>query len=108
MGQNCEWEMQQIQARLKKIEEQIEQDRITLLGDTHTKGIITKVALTGERVENLDRWRNAWLGTTNIEEYKTLRNDVRFLMRWNWLIFGGLAIISVILQFVGPSLVKAF
>ncbi len=107
MGQNCEWEMQNIKARLERLEQDLEKNKGALHGNGASRGLLTCVALLKERVETVVNWHDEWHGTTNIKEFESMREDVKFLMRWNWLIFGGLAVISVVLQIWGPSITNA-
>ncbi|RJQ39508.1 MAG: hypothetical protein C4555_03105 [Dehalococcoidia bacterium] len=102
-------EVGQNQLDIKEIWEVLEKKRVTLYGNGNGyPGVVNKLNNMIEILQGVKNWQNGWREVTNYEEYRTMRAEVKFLSRWNWLIIGGLSIITIAIQVFGHKLAGAF
>jgi hypothetical protein len=90
-------EEHQIKEELKYLRKEVDKKRTTLYGNGG-QGLVSKVTVLEEKAKIAIDYKEEWLKVTNPREFNEMRKDIRFLSKWNWIIVGGLAVISVLLQ----------
>lgn len=115
---NSDWDIQILEARLKRLEEEVAKKRETLHGN-HKEGLLTRVSILEGKMQSLLHWQGGWLETTNVDDFKhivkrlsDLRKEVgeldKKINKYSVYAIIGIWIITIILQLFGTKLATLF
>lgn len=100
---NYDWEIENLRQQVSRLEEKIRQKGYTLYGNGQ-EGLTSRVTGLEDDMERLKAWRDKWTDTTNVTEYTEMRRKLEYLSRWNSWIWGGLAVLTLLIQVLGPKI----
>lgn len=100
---NYDWEIENLRQQVSRLEEKIRQKGYTLYGNGQ-EGLTSRVTGLEDDMEHLKAWMDKWTDTTNTAEYVEMRRKLEYLSRWNSWIWGGLAVLTLLIQVLGPKI----
>ena len=104
-------ELGQTQQDLKEIWAVLEKKKNVLFGSGNgstNPGLVNRTMSLHDIVKGMKIWQNGWREVTNYEDFRMLKQEVKFLSRWNWIIVGGLSLATILIQVFGNKIAEAF